>query len=156
MPRKKLLISVALLSILTLPKLAEAAPAGDGESILRSFVGGTSDGSGPEAGLVFDVAGNLYGTTFHGGNGNAGTVFELQPDGSGGWTETILHRFGPHNGDGYGPESVLAFDAAGNLYGTTSDGGTYGYGSVFELSARQADAGRRKCCTASTTTERTE
>jgi hypothetical protein len=75
MPSKKRLISVALLSILTMTKLAGAVPADDGERILYSFAGGTSDGSEPLAGLVLDAAGNFYGTTFHGGNDNTGTVF---------------------------------------------------------------------------------
>ena len=137
MPSKKRLISVALLSILTMTKLAGAVPADDGERILYSFAGGTSDGSEPLSGLLLDAAANFYGTTFHGGNYNTGTVFELQPDGNGGWTETVLHRFAPHNGDGYSAESVLTLDAAGNLYGTTAGGGTYDYGTVFELK-RQA------------------
>jgi uncharacterized repeat protein (TIGR03803 family) len=105
--------------------------------VLYRFAGG-SDGNAPVAGLVFDAAGNLYGTTLHGGVGNLGTVFELSP-GTGGWTKTTLHRFTDKNGDGALPTAGLVLDQAGNLYGTTPNGGTKkscyeGCGMVFELS----------------------
>lgn len=93
-----------------------------------------NDGSQPYAGLIFDAAGNLYGTTAGGGAyGNYGTVFELMPNGSGGWTEVILHSFNNDGKDGYGPLAGLIFDTAGNLYGTTASGGTFGSGTVFGL-----------------------
>jgi uncharacterized repeat protein (TIGR03803 family) len=99
--------------------------------VLHQFGSGT-DGSSPWATLVFDAAGNLYGTTENGGIYSAGTVFELSPtQGGGGWTEKVLHNF---NGtDGGSPLSNVTFDAAGNLYGTTVEGGVYGHGIVFEL-----------------------
>jgi uncharacterized repeat protein (TIGR03803 family) len=113
----------------------ELTPMGGGgwtETILYSFGNGT-DGAIPYAGLIFDAAGNLYGTTFGGGPyGGAGTVFELTPTAGGGWTETVLHSF--NGGDGANPVAGLIFDAAGNLYGTTTGGGTYGGGTAFELS----------------------
>ena len=85
--------------------------------MLHSFGNGT-DGVYPFAGLIFDAAGNLYGTTYEGGTYGYGTVFELTPTRGGGWTETVLHSFG--NGtDGDVPYAGLIFDAAGNLYGTT-------------------------------------
>ena len=87
-----------------------------------------------QAGLIFDAAGNLYGTTYTGGTYNDGTVFELSPSAGGGWSETVLHSFDPDGSDGLFPQSGLIFDAAGNLYGTTIGGGTYDYGTVFELS----------------------
>jgi uncharacterized repeat protein (TIGR03803 family) len=89
--------------------------------------------SGPFAGVIFDAFGNLYGTTADGGTHGNGTVYELSPLAGGGWTQKILHNF-KHNGtDGYQPYASLAFDAVGNLYGTTRSGGVYGYGTVFEL-----------------------
>ena len=120
----------------------ELTPNGSGswtETVLYNF-GPAPDGQEPLAGLVFDAAGNLYGTTEQGGNlgfpcgtYGCGTVFELTPNGSGGWTETILHRFG-YGTDGLQPlYGSLIFDAAGNLYGTTREGGTYSTGTVFEL-----------------------
>lgn len=92
-----------------------------------------SDGNWPEAGLVFDPKGDVYGTTSGGGsNGGYGTVFELTPAEDGGWTEEILHSFGATSSDGREPQGGLIFDAKGNLYGTTSQGGI-GCGTVFEL-----------------------
>jgi uncharacterized repeat protein (TIGR03803 family) len=111
------------------------------ETTLYSF-GGLLDanGSSPQAALVFDAAGNLYGTTLYGGSHSFegelgwGTVFELSPTAGGGWTETVLHSFNYDGVDGVQPESALALDAAGNLYGTTYGGGAHDYGAVFELS----------------------
>ena len=81
------------------------------------------------AGVVFDRAGNIYGTT---SGDEAGTVYELSPS-DGGWTETVLHYFG-EGLDGFLPLDSLVLDAAGNIYGTTEMGGDYGLGTVFELS----------------------
>ena len=106
------------------------------ETVLHSFGNGT-DGEIPYAGLTFDAAGNLYGTTYEGGIHSLGTVFELSPRGGGGYTETVLHSFG--NGtDGQYPYAGLIFDGAGNLYGTTYGGGIHDYGTVFELSPRES------------------
>ncbi len=113
----------------------ELSPSGGGwtERVLHSF-GNNTDGYYPQAGLVFDSAGNLYGTTYFGGIHESGTAFQLMPNGSGGWTERVLHNFDVSNGDGAFPSSALIFDSAGNLYGTTYLGGLYFYGTVFELS----------------------
>jgi uncharacterized repeat protein (TIGR03803 family) len=117
----------------TVFKLTPAAGGGWTETVLYSFGRGT-DGASPLVGLIFDVVGNLYGTTTFGGTYGAGTVFELTPTAGGGWTETVLHSFNPNNGtDGFNPYAGLIFDAAGNLYGTTYYGGSYGGGTVFEL-----------------------
>jgi uncharacterized repeat protein (TIGR03803 family) len=118
------------------------------EKVLHSFGNGT-DGYYPQAGLIFDAAGNLYGTTIGGGTYVGGTVFELTPTAGGGWTETVLHSFNQNGTDGYSPHAGLIFDSAGNLYGTTRWGGTYGDGTVFELTPNGSGGGRSRCCTAS-------
>ena len=130
-------------------------PNSDGtwkESVLYSFCSLTNcaDGSLPTAGVIFDGAGNLYGTTFSGGNSNGycagddcGVVFELTPNADGTWTESVLYSFCPHGRcfDGAAPGSGLIFDQAGNLYGTAGGGsssacGIYGCGTVFKLTPR--------------------
>jgi uncharacterized repeat protein (TIGR03803 family) len=107
---------------------------------LYQFQAGT-DGQGPVGGLVMDSSGNLYGTTQYGGTHlctdnydkfSCGTVFELSPNGAGGWSEKVIYNFSEK--DGYAPISSLVMDAAGNLYGTTAAGGQAGArGTVFEL-----------------------
>ena len=110
------------------------------ETVLHEFAG-QSDGESPLAGLVFDSAGNLYGTAGYGGANGTGLVFELSPQG-GSWRYKVLYNFGvyPNSGDGFAPNSALIFDKLGNLYGTTYNGGTgcfQGCGTVFELSPIQ-------------------
>ena len=109
--------------------------SGKKETVLYSFAGG-SDGAHPIAGLAEDTAGNLYGTTSQGGTSGNGTVFELAaPKTKGGtWTESVLYSFGTGT-DGANPVGGVSLDSAGNLYGTTSAGGEYGYGIVFQLVA---------------------
>src|ERR1017187_704147 len=114
----------------TVFELTPTAGGGWTEKVLHSFGNGT-DGEDPQAGLIFDAAGNLYGTTIAGGTYGGGTAFELTPAAGGGWTEQVLLNF--DGTDGQHPYGALIFDAAGNLYGTTSYGGTYDYGTVFEL-----------------------
>jgi uncharacterized repeat protein (TIGR03803 family) len=116
------------------------------EIILHVFTGGL-DGGFPSGPLVFDNAGNLYGTTQYGGNGNCnqddfsgcGTVFELTPNSEGSWTESVLYNF-QGGTDGYIPQGGVVFDTSGNLYGVTQEGGNIvglcqssGCGTVFEL-----------------------
>ena len=144
MPTGRLVIWLKMaLAILTVPSFAQARPANTGETVLYDFAGGTSDGAHPLAGLVFDAAGNLYGATYAGGNRDSGTVFELTPDGSGSWAETVLHRFSKRVGEGYGPQSAVIQDSNGRLYGTTTNGG-YGYGTVFELSLQPVGGWKEK------------
>ncbi len=101
------------------------------QTVLYAFQGGTTDGSKP-IGLVFDQAGNLYGTTSGGGTYGGGTAYQLTPSGSG-WTESVLHSFG-YNIDGSVPyRSVMTFDSAGNLYGSTYFGGSDDAGTIFQL-----------------------
>lgn len=118
------------------------------ETVLYSFCPAQKcpDGAQPISKLVFDSAGNLYGTALQGGayagspvsGAGMGVVFELTPQQDGTWAETVLHSFGSGT-DGRAPMAGLIFDKAGNLYGTTYQGGTgpqcfVGCGTVFELS----------------------
>jgi uncharacterized repeat protein (TIGR03803 family) len=93
----------------------------------------------PEAGLAWDAEQNLYGTTTAGGTSGSGIVFKLSPPAqkTGAWTESVLYSFGAGS-DGTVPVGGVAFDTAGNLYGTTSAGGTDGFGTVFELSPSES------------------
>jgi uncharacterized repeat protein (TIGR03803 family) len=91
------------------------------------------DGFFPLGGLVIDTAGNLYGTTSQ-GLFTGGTVFELTPSSSGQWRESILHTF-IASGDGSFPVAGLILDSSGNLFGTTTSGGTAGQGTVFQLTS---------------------
>ena len=109
------------------------------EAVLHSFHAPNShDGLAPFGALGFDGNGNLYGTTYGGGDagcsggGGCGTVFELASDGQGSWTESVLHRFKGTGGNGSRPRGNLIFDSAGNLYGTTTSSHD-GYGVVFKL-----------------------
>jgi len=100
------------------------------KTILHSFGSGT-DGSTPLGGLVFDGAGNLYGTTSAGGANGNGAVFMLSPSGII-LRETVLYSFGTGT-DGAVPYAGVTLDSAGDVLGTTSAGGTGGYGTIFEL-----------------------
>jgi hypothetical protein len=131
-------------------ELSPNTSGGWSEAVLYPFTGG-ADGANPAAGLVFDSEGNLYGTTSAGGlvtsgcnNSGCGTVFEISPSSSGFWTETTLYKFKGGN-DGWYSEAPVTFDAAGNLYGTTSTGGPgkdctsgLGCGEVFKLTPNGA------------------
>lgn len=98
-------------------------------AVLHNFSGGT-DGMWPFAGVVLDTSGNLYGTARNGGSGFGGIVYRLDPAGN----ETVLHNFSGGGVDGWGPQSGVILDADGNLYGTTSYGGTTNNGgSVFKV-----------------------
>jgi hypothetical protein len=131
--------------------LASTTLAAQTETVLYNFQGGT-DGSGPSAGLITDGAGNFYGTTTYGGGSpmcmflttviGCGTVFQLSPTSSGGWTETVLYAFQGVD-DAAEPLAGLVTDSQGNLYGTSSRGGlnlcggsggaNFGCGTVFQL-----------------------
>jgi len=119
----------------------ERTASGWKHHVLYSF-GSLPDGRNPSAGLIFDGAGNLYGTTAGGGAHEYGTVFELSPGSHGGWTEKVLYSFTGET-DGWNPAGDLVFDGEGNLYGTAFGGGNsqecgrqsfYGCGTVIELS----------------------
>jgi uncharacterized repeat protein (TIGR03803 family) len=98
------------------------------ENVLYFFAG-VPDGGFPSGGLVFDQAGNLYGTTDIGGN-FGGILYELTRSGSA-WTESIIHEFS--GSDGYFPFGGLISDNAGNLYGAAQEGGLFGQGSIFQF-----------------------
>jgi uncharacterized repeat protein (TIGR03803 family) len=113
----------------------ELTPGSGGWALTVLYsLGSGQDGWGPVAGLIWDQAGNLYGTTGAGGIYDEGTVFELAPA-SGEWNESILYSFGSSGSrhDGLNPLDALIWDKAGNLYGTTEHGGIYGGGTVFKL-----------------------
>ncbi len=109
----------------------ELTPTGGGWvfQTIYSFTGGAEGGSW--AGVTMDQAGNLYGTTLYGGGYGYGNIFELTPTESG-WTYTSLYDFDPPYGGGY-PYSPVIVDASGNLYGTTSEYGIHGWGTVWEI-----------------------
>ena len=94
-------------------------------SVIYTFMGSGADGGNPVGSLVFDGEGNLYGTS------PAFWVFRLSPS-NGGWVFTVIYQFG-RDGDGADPMAGLIFDSAGDLYGTTAEGGEFGLGTVFEL-----------------------
>ncbi len=116
-------------------EMSPMAGGGWSERVIYSFSGGIAgEGEGPSA-LIFDSAGNLYGTTASGGTTQFGTIFELSPTSGGGWTGTTLYTFSGGD-DGWAPAATagLIFDQSGNLYGTTHNGGANGKGTVFRLS----------------------
>lgn len=106
----------------------EQTSAGWTETVIHEFTG--PDGAYPYAGVAFDSAGNIYGTTTGGGNGK-GVIFELIPN-NGTWSEAVLYNFSGGDGDGI-PAGGVVLDKQGNVYGATEFGGDYGTGSVFEL-----------------------
>jgi uncharacterized repeat protein (TIGR03803 family) len=126
-----LVISAAVAVAVTAMPMSATGASAHAATVLYSF-GGGSDGANPQGPVVFDSAGNLYGTTTFGGSGD-GTVYQLRPSGSG-WTKTTLHTFTPATGRL--PQGPLAIDAQGNLYGTAYQGGAAGHGVVFRMSPR--------------------
>jgi len=125
-------MTVAVLSALL---LIAARPAQATQEVLYNFTS-NPDGANPGSSLI-SYNGNFYGTTYSGGLGY-GTVFELSPNGSGGWVETVLYEFCSQLSctDGENPTyAYLTVDGSGNLYGTTFGGGANGYGAVFELTS---------------------
>jgi uncharacterized repeat protein (TIGR03803 family) len=112
----------------------ELVPSAGGDwtlKILHEFTS-LSDGT-PVAGLIMDAAGNLYGTCLFGGTSYYGTVYELKKISNGTWRKEVLHNFVNNGIDGNYPGATLTMDAAGNLYGTTQEGGLKNVGVVFKL-----------------------
>ena len=125
---KRFIAKLAVLSMLVPAAWAST------EKVVWNFRGG-NDGSGPWSNyFIADTKGNLYGATGSGGTYASGVVFMLTPAGK----ETVLYEFkGQASGDGASPHGRLAFDANGNIYGTTQGGGTNGTGTVYELTAKK-------------------
>jgi uncharacterized repeat protein (TIGR03803 family) len=127
---------VAVVAALAMATLMTATRAeAQTVKVIHSFrnAGLTPGGYTPSGGLIFDSAGNLYGTDQNAGKYSGGTVYELTPNGSGGWTQKVLYNFDVNTKDGYSPYSNVVFDGAGNLYGTTYTGGAYNLGTVYKL-----------------------
>jgi len=124
-------LAVATVTLIVVVALAPGTSAANNYKALYKFTGG-ADGKDPESALILDAAGNLYGTTNAGGFYGCGAVFELAKNSDGSWTESVLYAFTGGN-DGSGPFAGLVFDAYGNLYGTTGNGGDYGDGTAYEL-----------------------
>jgi uncharacterized repeat protein (TIGR03803 family) len=97
-------------------------------SVLYNFAG-SPDGAWPEAAVIRDADGNLYGDTARGGSLGWGTVFKLDTS----RTERVLYNFADTGGHGWGPSAGLLLDELGNLYGATYNGGSHGYGTMFEI-----------------------
>ena len=127
-PLRHLTLAIAFATLaLTLSLSAQAQT----EKVIYSFRGGFNPNF-PAKGLVFDAAGNLYGTAATGGPANVGAVYELSPLSGGGWMETTLHGF-TGRPDGSEPHAPLIIDGAGNLYGATNFGGVSNQGTIYEL-----------------------
>ncbi len=109
-------------------------PAGEWDFNLLYSFHGAPDGIFPYGALLFDAQGNLYGTTYYGGANGLGTVYKLSPNPAGEWSETVLYSFKAGTDGNSSISNLVA--AAGNLYGTTSEGGL-GSGTIFKLTRRQ-------------------
>ena len=102
--------------------------------VVHDFADAGSDGRFPQGLLNFDADNNIYGTTGAGGSANHGTVYMLTPNRDReGWSETLLYSFQGGTSDGANPIAGVVLDAAGNVYGTTSEGGSAGLGTVYML-----------------------
>jgi uncharacterized repeat protein (TIGR03803 family) len=135
-----LLLTGLLVLVTSEPGVAGATgspPPAIAEQVLYKFCPqvGCTDGTNPNAGLIMDGSGNLYGTAENGGSHSGGTVFKLAPSGTG-WAETVLYSFCAQTScpDGYFPQGSLILDGSGNLYGTASAGGnSQNLGVVYRL-----------------------
>ena len=102
-------------------------------SVIFTFANPATNGTDPNGTPVLDSAGNIYGTTYAGGADNVGLVYKLSLGTTGKWKEQVLHTFdGTYGGN---PLAGLVFDSAGNLYGTTSQGGRFSDGIIYEMVA---------------------
>ena len=106
------------------------------EKVLHSFQGVGKEGYYPYGVPLVDAAGNIYGTTYSGGAHGYGIVYQLQPSGSGKYSRKVVHSFSNNGKDGLNPYAGVSMDAAGNLYGTTSRGGAFGYGAAYQIAPK--------------------
>jgi len=116
----------------------EPGSAGWKETVIHAFRG--SDGLLPSGALVVDSNGNLYGATALGGKvctayNSCGEIFEFSPSPTGSWSETVLYRF-TGKADGASPVAPVTFDSLGNIFGVAVQGGTFGFGTIFEITPR--------------------
>jgi len=125
-----MLAALSLAAIVSPAIVSSSSPSGKAykEVVLHSFTL-PPDGANPTAGLVLDESGNLYGVSFRGGAHHGGCVFKVDASGQ----ETVLYSFSNGGQEGRFPRGSLARDLAGNLFGTTSAGGTAGLGVVFKV-----------------------
>ena len=119
----------AIVALLLVP----GASAQSHYKTIHEFTGMNGRGRYPQASLVMDPAGNLYGTASLGGAYGYGTIFKLTPNSNGGWSFSVLHSFCRNCSDGFYPVGGLILDSAGNLYGTAALGGAGNGGTVFKL-----------------------
>lgn len=112
-----------------------SSSSGGGYTYTSLFDFNGTNGSAPLGGVILDAAGNIFGTTSAGGANGRGTAFRLSDDGVGGYAHSILFNFTATSATGRAPGGSLIADAAGNLYGTTTGGGTAGGGTVFRLAS---------------------
>src|ERR1039458_2139898 len=137
MSKRMLLVLSVACGLAALGMAHAEAPAAT-ETVLHNFNPSAPRGQYPYAGVIRDSAGNLYGTTWAGGTGGAGVVYKLDPaiQTPGGWLETVLYSFTGGADGGY-PNAGVIRDSAGNLYGTTTYGGSgegsAGSGVVYKL-----------------------
>jgi len=122
-------------------KMSPDGKGGWTKTVIFSF---PNDGSTwPIGGLALDSAGNLYGVSAEGGKNDTGYVYKLSPNSSGTWSETVIHAFGKccsKGPDGIEPFAGVVVDSQGHLYGTTTEGGANGFGTIYELSPTTSGA----------------
>jgi uncharacterized repeat protein (TIGR03803 family) len=125
---------LAVVTILIVAVMATTPAIAQQEKVLHTFSFTTTDAATPWSGLIFDKAGNLFGTSSAGGTSNSGTVYELTPTASGAWRERVLHSFSSDGVDGTAIYNNVTLDTSGNLFGVAYFGGANDKGAVFELS----------------------
>lgn len=113
--------------------IAASRQAGYTFNLLHTFTGAPGDGAGSGAEVTLDASGNVWGTTDWGGSNGSngyGTIFEITTNG----TETLMHSFGK-TGDGATPDGAITILSNGDMYGTTTYGGTSENGVIWKLTA---------------------